>query len=819
MRKILLSALIALVGLSLHAIPAKKGKITVVRDGKTVVVENHGDELHSFLTDGSGKVVEAVESPMAGKLPATRSLRRRSLRSGFSLGEHRIPVILISFDKTPFSINEPAERFSALLNEPGYSDNGATGSVRDFYVDNSGGKYTPVFDVYGPVQVSHTVSYYGHRNGDNAAAAIYEASFLLDDTIDFSKYDSDGDGEVDMLLMYYAGYSAAESGNYNDIWPHQYYMNYSEDQKIVDNRFDGVHLNRYFCTSELNGGSGKFMCGIGATCHEFAHSLGLPDFYDTDEESSGGENVALANFSLMCGGSYNNESRTPPNFNAVEREMLGWMEPAEELSDGIYTLSSISENQAYRSNSNVPGEYFVYECRDGSGWDKYIGVSGLVIYHIDRSDRIVYGDFTAAQMWNEWESYNNINNVGGHPCFDIVRSAEGDYLSFFVFPGYYGKTSVEPLDWDDNSHGLTLSNISFSEQSGKVSFRAAYSSAGRAVNGKITDYNGKPVPAAEVRLSLDRRGVRSSGPGTPPPLSTDVVATTKTDGTFTFNLPASAKDDFIITVHKNGYVPSARAVSVSRGQVSVNFGIRQVGQMMDREVVKLNGEDMDYLLPEYKMAASRFTPAELSVYGDGIISGVGYYIYADVESATSVTAVIQGAKSKKVWTKTKRKPVIGEWDIIDVSSLNIPVPSGEDYYIGYMVSGTSSTYVFLMEQGNAYGGCYSSTSTDPSSPVWNEEKGYKLWVAPYIRSEESVVPAHIGVNVISAKESYKAGEKFVFALDEAEGRTPDSVKWFYDSAAVSSESVVLLSGAHTVEALLEFADGTEELLILEINVK
>ena len=137
-----------------------------------------------------------------------------------------------------------------------------------------------------------------------------------------------------------------------------------------DARFDGLGLDAYFCTSELKGSQGTNMCGIGTTCHEFGHSLGLPDFYDTNYEENGSCS-ALSSFSTMCSGSYNNDGRTPPYFNAEERVYLGWMidSDIQDLPAGEISFGSVKDDIAYRSYTDVEGEYFLYECRDGSGWD------------------------------------------------------------------------------------------------------------------------------------------------------------------------------------------------------------------------------------------------------------------------------------------------------------------------------------------------------------------------------------------------------------------------------------------------------------------
>ena len=76
-------------------------------------------------------------------------------------GPRRIPVILVAFTDVDYSISDPRNKFDALLNQNGYSYNGGTGSVQDYYYDNSHGEFQPIFDVYGPVTLSHPMAYYG----------------------------------------------------------------------------------------------------------------------------------------------------------------------------------------------------------------------------------------------------------------------------------------------------------------------------------------------------------------------------------------------------------------------------------------------------------------------------------------------------------------------------------------------------------------------------------------------------------------------------------------------------------------------------------
>lgn len=502
MRKIITAAVAALICTAAYAIPASPVPFVAVQpDGTTITLQRHGDEFFHWTTiAGTSQVMELGEDGwwrpssidfVARNIGAARRSKANSAPyrthtdNKTTHGEHRIPVFLVQFTDVTFKTTDPATKFEALLNQEGYSANSATGSVRDFYVDNSDGQYLPIFDVYGPVDLPNDMAYYGKNSGDSDSKpeqALIHAAQILDDQVDFSQYDFDNDGTVDMALFYYAGYNEAEGGPANSIWPHQWNVQYTSLGR--SSYFDGKRFGAYFCTSELSGGSGSRMCGIGATCHEFAHSLGLPDFYDTDYDTNGYAG-GLYSFSTMDSGCYNNNGRTPPYFNAEERILLGWMTEGDvpELPAGNVSFPSIKYGVAYKSLTETDGEYFLYECRDATGWDKYIP-GGLLVYHVDKSTVRRVGGITPYNQWAQWGSYNSINAYGSHPCFYVVPAANQSSLNYssynnsdFVYPGSKNVTAYTPVDWNKNETDVSLSSISYSSSDKKVSLYASYKSA------------------------------------------------------------------------------------------------------------------------------------------------------------------------------------------------------------------------------------------------------------------------------------------------------------------------------------------------------
>ena len=143
------------------AIPAPKTKFVYTQpDGSKIELLRRGDEFYHWTEDTSGRIMvlsedgyyrPGSEAEVHGASIRQRALRKRQMASEIRMrtnpdllvGERHILVVLVNYKDKSFSLTNPGERFTALLNEEGYSADGGTGSVRDFYIDNSGGKFHP----------------------------------------------------------------------------------------------------------------------------------------------------------------------------------------------------------------------------------------------------------------------------------------------------------------------------------------------------------------------------------------------------------------------------------------------------------------------------------------------------------------------------------------------------------------------------------------------------------------------------------------------------------------------------------------------------
>lgn len=300
-----------------------------------------------------------------------------------TLNTKKILTILIQFQDVKFTLGDNT-KFYNLMNQTGYSYNGNSGSVKDFYYENSYGQLTLQTTVVGPYTASHNQAYYGENDPTinnivkdrRAKELVKEAVNMAAKQIDMAQFDNDGDGFVDCVHIIVAGHGENENTQkYLDaIWPHR--------GQITAILRDGKWIKKYIITPELYL---QDLSPIGVICHELGHMMGAPDFYDLND-SIDGYFLGGDKWDVMSSGGYNNRKKTPAHHNPYTKtQIFGWANTTElSGTNRLYTLppSHSNRNAFYTIQTSTAGEYYILENRQQQKFDTALPGHGLVVWHI-----------------------------------------------------------------------------------------------------------------------------------------------------------------------------------------------------------------------------------------------------------------------------------------------------------------------------------------------------------------------------------------------------------------------------------------------------
>ena len=512
MKKLTLLLVALLVCINASAIPANPGLVQMPQpDGSIVSIRLVGDEFYHFNTTADGYTVmlndrggyvyaqldggnlvatdilahdedsrtaaelalisttpKRIVDETAVKQANIRRVKRNVDLSNFDFENFRGLVILIDFADRTFASENPKEFYTEMFsteNLTGFHDPiknqdvSCLGSVRDYFRDQSNGVFNPPFDVYGPFTSTRNAN----ECNANATSIFTSALKKANDYVDFSQYDNNNDGLVDMVFFLVAGFSSSSNGEASGyLWPHASNLFY---RRI---NYDGKWIDRYASSTELYGWentpSTVTVEGIGTVCHEFSHVLGLPDFYDTDYGSSGGESHNPGEWDVMAGGADFNYGRTPVGYTLYERYALGWANPKTITHTGTYSMEAVNVSRdGYILRSPVNNEFFTIENRQKTSWDAYLPGHGMIITRVDSTD---------LSVWTN----NHVNVDPSHNYFEIIRAANtnSDDLASDPFPGTKGVpmitngTMPNLKTWAGRPNQFNLANIT--ETDGIITF-------------------------------------------------------------------------------------------------------------------------------------------------------------------------------------------------------------------------------------------------------------------------------------------------------------------------------------------------------------
>ena len=461
--------------LLLWAVPARKVRhVVTLDDGSRVWATLLGNSEYSFyVTDEGDTLVQAFDSisganflrrKLAGEpdVPTMRKTVRRRLGSAATAplkphGVKTVPVVLVEFADKEFSVRKTREEVRAYYDlycngtRDGvlYTGHGSYGSIRDYFMEQSEGDFLPEFVPIGPVKLDSAYAYYGADRGSNHdfnISAFYKEATAkaVAEVSDWSPFDNDSNGSVDMVFFIYAGLGQNNGGDTNTIWPQET----TQSTTINGKRFATSAVCCELMPDKYDDDGNVLTTaadGVGVFIHEFSHALGLPDFYDTNYVAFG-----MDIWSVMDYGEYGNGGYNPGNYTAYERDFMGWR-PLITI-DGPCTLHIpcfAQGGNGYKIlNDANANEYYIIENRQAMGWDKYIGrrCTGLQVTHVDYER-------------NRWNN-NSVNSDANHQRMTII-AANDDYRgsntsqSGFTYADYRAVLAGNLFPGANDIHELT----------------------------------------------------------------------------------------------------------------------------------------------------------------------------------------------------------------------------------------------------------------------------------------------------------------------------------------------------------------------------
>jgi M6 family metalloprotease-like protein len=365
----------------------------------------------------------------------------------------------------------------------------STETLTQLYTEMSRGNLTMTGTVSDWIHVpGKDIDYEGPAGNNGLGGAglwnLLKATLdAADQTIDFSQYDDDHDGYVD-LVAFVQPEAGGECGGTNNMWSHRWVIEgaagQAKDTVIAHHGYltnDGVRVSDYVLQPALNCGTPATPISIGVFAHEFGHALGLPDLYATSSDAT---TEGIGEWGLMGAGNWNIPT-SPAHMEAWSKMELGWA-PVQTISTNQHVVLDQIETAGSIVRINIPNttEYFLLENRQKVGSDVALKSTGLLIWHVD-----------SATIADNWDA-NSIQNVADHKGLDLVEAdglAELDHGSRGgpgdPFPGSANVTSFTtmtapssnayPVGDNVRTSGIAITNIV--ESNGKISFDVAFTAA------------------------------------------------------------------------------------------------------------------------------------------------------------------------------------------------------------------------------------------------------------------------------------------------------------------------------------------------------
>ena len=319
-------------------------------------------------------------------------------------------------------------------------------SVQEYYYRSSYGKLNLDVTVwqnwFKPKNTSsyyknQTMEYYGEQVQIGDQLIMHEALAYLEDKTDLSKYDSDGNGYIDSVVLI-----NTLNVNSDEIfhWAYRYWNMYTESGDNLY-EYDNVSANDYLWASYQfmhecydSNGNESYTNTSGLSTytylHEFGHILGADDYYDTAYVGAPMDGCDIMDD--MTG-----------DHNPYTKFHYGWLTSSKLIVDEssvTLNLSSFTKTgetiiiaNNWDEKLGAYQEYYIvaYYTGDGLNGDGYgyFARDGVVVYHVNASlyketvdGETYYGVYNNNTDPSDPEGYGTEDNL-----IEYVKSSQGNY--------------------------------------------------------------------------------------------------------------------------------------------------------------------------------------------------------------------------------------------------------------------------------------------------------------------------------------------------------------------------------------------------------
>lgn len=357
-------------------------------------------------------------------------------------GSPAVLVIPVQFS----DVTAASKGYSTDVLVDAFSQGGQTDyySVYDYYYISSYGQLTldiTVLDYWFTPQYNSsyyynaTYEYYDEQVAIGDQLIMDEALAYLEDKMDLSKFDSDGNDIIDAVVLI----NTLDIGEEDFYWAYRYWNIYTDDQGYYY-EYDGVSANDYLWASyqflnESYDAEGNINYDDASArntytyIHEFGHILGLDDYYDTEYEGAPLEGADMMD--SMLG-----------DHNAYSKFNLGWLTTSRLVvtdSTVTLTLEDFSKNgdtiiiaNNWDEKLGAYQEYYVLMYYTNNGLNSGDGAGffsrdGVVVYHVNAS---LYADTIEGETY--YDVYNNNNSASSqygteNNLIEFVKSANDTF--------------------------------------------------------------------------------------------------------------------------------------------------------------------------------------------------------------------------------------------------------------------------------------------------------------------------------------------------------------------------------------------------------